>query len=152
MTRLSPPLIHGTILRSVLARCRVKAAFEITGSHSYVMALRRKLVVHSRWLRRASHDCVRRQLLYRRFPLTFTNAKTTAILWRGCKFAGKKIHIFRYRWTCGAASCITSLLKFKVVRTIYCKTNVVLTKDSESCSKFRGSIQPVKRWMLAKGE
>ena len=32
------------------------------------------------------------------------------------------------------------------------KTNVVLTKDSESCSKFRGSIQPVKRWMLAKGE
>ena len=29
-------------------------------------------------------------LLYRRFPPTFTNAKTTAILWRGCKFAGKK--------------------------------------------------------------
>ena len=32
------------------------------------------------------------------------------------------------------------------------KPNVILTKDSESCSKFRGSIQPVKRWMLAKGE
>ena len=30
-----------------------------------------------------SHDCVLRQLLYRRFPPTFTNAKTTAILWRG---------------------------------------------------------------------
>ena len=41
-------------------------------------------------LRRASHDCVLRQLLYRRFPPTFSKAKTTAILWRGCKFAGKK--------------------------------------------------------------
>ncbi len=38
---------------------------------------------------RASHDCILRHLLYRRFPPTFTNAKTTAILWRGCKFAGK---------------------------------------------------------------
>ncbi len=30
----------GLRLRLVLARCRVKAASEITGSHSYVMALR----------------------------------------------------------------------------------------------------------------
>ena len=36
------------------------------------------------------------------FPLHLPTLKTTAILWRGCKFAGKKIHISRYRWTCGA--------------------------------------------------
>ena len=29
---------------------------------------------------------------------------------------------------------------------------VHVTNDSESCSKFSGSIRVVKRWMLAKGE
>ena len=86
------------------------------------------------------------------FPLhLFTNAKTTAILWRGCKFVGKNSY---FPLPLDVRRCV---LYFVITKIQSCpdniwKTNVVLTKDSECCTQFRGSIQPVKRWMLAKRE